>query len=423
MSVILGCIADDFTGATDLASFLVASGMRTIQLTGLPDDHIALPDADAVVVALKSRTQKTEDAVTDSLAALELLQGFGCQQFYFKYCSTFDSTEQGNIGPVADALLDAIGASFTVACPALPINGRMVYNGYLFVNGRLLNESGMEHHPLTPMTDSDLVRFLGKQTSGNVGLVDFSTVDTGADAISDAFTELAKTHRYAVVDALTDKDMLEVSHACRHLKLVTGGSGLAPGLVDNCVEKGLLVKSENSDHLDTVSGGTLVLSGSCSSATQEQVQAYKKKGPSFRIDPVAIKGGEQTVDQVMEWIEANTTDDTPILIYSTDSPQAVKECQEQLGVEDACNLIEAMFADIVKKAAERGVRKFIVAGGETSGSVVQALGVTALRIGPAIAPGVPVTQALTEVPILLALKSGNFGDRDFFRKAVEMINS
>ena len=422
MSIILGCIADDFTGATDLASFLVASGMRTIQLTGLPEDQIALPDADAVVVALKSRTQKTKDAVSDSLAALKLLQSFGCHQFYFKYCSTFDSTEKGNIGPVADALLDAIGASFTVACPALPVNGRTVYNGYLFVNGRLLSESGMENHPLTPMTDSDLVRFLGRQTNGDVGLVDYSTVDTGADTISAAFAELAKTHRYAVVDALTGKDMLEIGHACRHLKLVTGGSGLAPGLVDNCVEKGLLVRGENSDHLDTVSGGTLILSGSCSSATREQVAIYKELGPSFRIDPVAIKDGEQTVDQVMEWIEANTTKDAPVLIYSTDSPQAVKECQEQLGVEDACNLIEAMFADIVAEAAKRGVRKFIVAGGETSGSVVQSLGVKALRIGPAIAPGVPVTQALTKVPILLALKSGNFGDRDFFRKAVEMMS-
>ena len=422
MSVILGCIADDFTGATDLASFLVASGMRTIQLTGLPDDHIALPDADAVVIALKSRTQKTEDAVADSLAALKLLQSFGCHQFYFKYCSTFDSTEQGNIGPVADALLDAIGASFTVACPALPVNGRTVYNGYLFVNGRLLNESGMENHPLTPMTDSDLVRFLGKQTNGKVGLVDFSTVDTGADAISAAFTELEKKHRYAVVDALTDKDMLEISHACRHLKLVTGGSGLAPGLVDNYMEKGLLVKSENSGRLDTVPGGTLILSGSCSSATQEQVAVYKDNGPSFRIDPIAIKSGEQNLAQIMKWIEVNTTNDSPVLIYSTDSPQAVKECQEQLGVEEACILIERMFAETVKEAAEKGVRKFIVAGGETSGSVVQALGVTALRIGPAIAPGVPVTQALTKVPMLLALKSGNFGDRDFFRKAVEMMS-
>lgn len=422
MSVILGCIADDFTGATDLASFLVASGMRTIQLTGLPEDQIALPDADAVVVALKSRTQKTEDAVTDSLAALKLLQSFGCQQFYFKYCSTFDSTEKGNIGPVADALLDAIGASFTVACPALPVNGRTVYNGYLFVNGRLLSESGMENHPLTPMTDPDLVRFLGRQTNGNVGLVDYSTVDTGAGAISTAFAELAKTHRYAVVDALNGKDMLEIGHACRHLKLVTGGSGLAPGLVDNCVEQRLVVRSENSDHLDTVAGGTLILSGSCSSATRDQVEVYKEKGPSFRINPVAIRDGEQTVDQVMEWIEANTKEGAPVLIYSTDSPQAVKECQDQLGVEDACRLIEAMFADIVGEAAQRGVRKFIVAGGETSGSVVQALGVTALRIGPAIAPGVPVTQALTKVPMLLALKSGNFGDRDFFRKAVEMMS-
>jgi len=421
MTVVLGCIADDVTGATDLAGFLVASGMRTIQLTGLPDEHLALPDADAVVIALKSRTQKTEDAVADSLSALKLLQDLGCHQFYFKYCSTFDSTEQGNIGPVADALLDTIGLPFTVACPALPVNGRTIYNGYLFVNGRLLNDSGMENHPLTPMTDPDIVRFLGKQTGGKVGLVDFTTVDKGADDISAALYELKETHRYAVVDALTDNDMKEIGHACHHLKLVTGGSGLAAGLVDNYVEEGLLVRSKNSDRLDDIAGGTIILSGSCSSATWEQVTVYKNRAPSLRLDPIDIKNGGQTLAQVMEWVEENT-DDTPVLIYSTDTPQAVGECQERLGAEEACIVVEEMFAGIVKEAAKRGVRKFIVAGGETSGAVVQAIGVKALRIGPTIAPGVPVTQALSTPAVLLALKSGNFGDRDFFRKAVRMMS-
>ena len=421
MGVILGCIADDFTGATDLASFLVSSGMRTVQIAGLPEERFTLPDVDAVVLALKSRTQKIEDAVADSLSALTFLQDIGCRQFYFKYCSTFDSTEQGNIGPVADALLDVLGSPFTLACPALPVNGRTIYNGYLFVNGRLLSESGMENHPLTPMRDSDLVRFLGKQTDGKVGLVNSTTVKMGAEAISTALSELEKTYRYAIVDALTDNDMLEIGHGCRNLKLVTGGSGLAAGLVDNYVEEGLLVKSKNSDRLDNISGNTLILSGSCSSATQEQVAVYRENGFSLKLDPVAIKNGDQTLDHVIDWLKEYGGAD-PALIYSTDTPEAIRECQEQLGAEEACSLIEMMFAEIVKEAVKWGVRKIIVAGGETSGSVVQALNVNTLRIGPAIAPGVPVTQTITTTPMLLALKSGNFGDRDFFRKAVEMMS-
>jgi len=421
MSIILGCIADDFTGATDLASFLVASGMRTIQLTGLPGDQFILPDTDAVVVALKSRTQKTEEAVADSLSALKFLQDLKCHQFYFKYCSTFDSTEQGNIGLVADALLDAIGVSFTIACPALPINGRTIYNGYLFVNGRLLSESGMENHPLTPMTDPDLVRFLGKQTNGKVGLVNSTIVDKGADDIAAMFSELEKRYRYAVVDALTDKDMIEIGRGCRHLKLVTGGSGLAAGLADNYVEEGFLSKRKNFDQFDNISGGIMILSGSCSPVTQEQVAVYKNKGPSLRLEPVAIKRGQQTLTHVMEWIAVHA-DNGPVLIYSTDTPRAIKEYQDKIGIEEVCSLIEEMFAEIVKEAVKRGVRKFIIAGGETSGSVVQALEVKALRIGPTIAPGVPVTETLTQVPMLLALKSGNFGDSDFFAKAVQMMS-
>lgn len=422
MGVILGCIADDFTGATDLASFLVSSGMRTVQITGLPEDQFTPPDVDAVVIALKSRTQKIEDAVADSLSALSFLQDIGCRQFYFKYCSTFDSTEQGNIGPVADALLDALGSPFTIACPALPVNGRTIYNGYLFVNGRLLSESGMENHPLTPMRDSDLVRFLGRQTDGKVGLVNSTTVKRGAEAISAALLELEKRYRYAIVDAVTDNDMLEIGHGCRNLKLVTGGSGLAAGLVDNYVGEGLLVKSKNFDRLDNISGNILILSGSCSSATQEQVVVYRAKGPSLKLDPVAIKNGDQTLDHVIGWLKEYNSGADPALIYSTDTAGAVRECQDKLGAEEACSLIEMMFAEIVKEAVKWRVRKIIVAGGETSGSVVQALNVSTLRIGPAIAPGVPVTQTITTTPMLLALKSGNFGDRDFFRKAVEMMS-
>jgi uncharacterized protein YgbK (DUF1537 family) len=420
MSVLLGCIGDDFTGSTDLASFLVASGMRTIQLTGLPDSTYDLADVDAAVISLKSRTQEPKAAVADSLRALKWLQSYDCKQYYFKYCSTFDSTEKGNIGPVADALLDAIGESFTIACPALPINGRTVYNGYLFVNGVLLNESGMQHHPLTPMNDANLVRVLGRQTSGKVGLVDQTTVSMGAEAIRKRYAEMAASYRYAVVDALFAKDLIEIGHAGSELKLLTGGSGLAIGLADNFEKKGLFTKEPHAARLDRVEGEALILSGSCSKATLEQVAVFKAEHPALKLDPLALHQGSQTTEQVMQWFEGHRHQG-PLMVYATDHPEAVRRCQEEIGNDLAGTLVEKAFAEIACAAATLGVTHFIVAGGETSGAVVQALGVKAIKIGPPIAPGVPVTQTLGDKPLLLALKSGNFGDRDFFAKALQMM--
>lgn len=420
MTVLLGCIGDDFTGSTDLASFLVASGMRTVQLTGLPDEKEELSDVDAAVISLKSRTQPPERAVADSLRALRWLQSQGCVQYYFKYCSTFDSTDQGNIGPVTDALLDALGAPFTIVCPALPVNGRTVYNGYLFVNGVLLNESGMEHHPLTPMTDANLVRVLGRQARGRVGLVDHKTVSAGAEAIRKRYAELAGSHRYAVVDALSTADLIEIGHASRELKLLTGGSGLSIGLADNYEKQGLFTRGRQAARLDRIAGDALILSGSCSNATQEQVAVFKAERPALKLDPLALQEGSQRSEAVLQWIEAHRHEG-PLMVYATDRPEAVRRCQEKLGRQRAGALVEDTFGDIARGAVMRGFARLIVAGGETSGAVVQALGVKAIRVGPPIAPGVPVTQTLGEPPLLLALKSGNFGDRDFFAKALAMM--
>jgi len=421
MSVLLGCIGDDFTGSTDLAGFLVASGMRTIQLTGLPKETMDLSGVDAVVISLKSRTQEMQAAVADSLSALKWLQSFGCRQYYFKYCSTFDSTEKGNIGPVADALLDALEEGFTIACPSLPVNGRTVYNGYLFVNGVLLNESGMQDHPLTPMKDANLVRVLGLQVRGKVGLIDYATVSMGAEAIQKRYAELAGSHRYAVVDTLSTKDLIEIGHASADLKLLTGGSGLAIGLADNFEKKGWFIRESDAARLDRIEGEALILSGSCSRATLEQVALFKAEHPAFKLDPLALHRGSQTFDEVMQWLEAHRHEG-PLMVYASDQPEAIRRCQEELGSEQAGTLIEQTFAQIARAAAGRGVTRFIVAGGETSGAVVQALRIKALKIGPPIAPGVPVTQALGERPLLLALKSGNFGSPDFFAKALEMMS-
>lgn len=422
MSLLLGCIADDFTGASDLASFMVASGLRTVQLIGVPEKPVDLGGAQAVVIALKSRTQATAAAVRDSLAALRWLQVQGCERFYFKYCSTFDSTSQGNIGPVADALLDALGEPFTIACPALPVNGRTVYNGYLFVDGRLLNESGMEQHPLTPMTDASLVRLLDAQTRGRVELVNSATLSEGAEVTRAAFDRLVvEGVRYAIVDTLDNDDLVTIGRAARHLKLVTGGSGLAIGVAASLAEEAILPRQPGSDRLAPVGGDAVVLSGSCSVMTRQQVAVFAEQHPSLKIDPLALHQGQQDVDSVLQWF-LEWRERGPVMIYATDEPEAIRHSQAQLGVEQAGAIVETFMACLVEALAAQGVRKFVVAGGETSGAVVKALEVVALQIGPSIAPGVPLTRSLGDIPALMALKSGNFGDRDFFDKALEMMH-
>ncbi|MFL9942365.1 3-oxo-tetronate kinase [Paraburkholderia graminis] len=415
---LLGCIADDFTGATDLANILVRGGIRTVQTIGVPDQRTKI-EADALVVALKSRTIPAKQAVRQSLHALEWLRAQGCRQFFFKYCSTFDSTPRGNIGPVADALLDALKDDFTIACPAFPENGRTVFRGNLFVGDVLLNESGMESHPLTPMSDSNLVRVLQRQTKSKVGLIRYDAISSGVEEIRACIDELKQNGvRLAIADALTDRDLYTLGKACRDHALVTGGSGMALGLPQNFHSADLLVYSGQAADLQPIDGKSVVLAGSASRATNAQVAEWRAGKPSFRIDPMALSRGEPVVDNAIQF--ARTHDET-VLIYATSSPDEVKIVQRELGVEKAGHIVEEALASIACKLRDTGVRKFVVAGGETSGAVVQALGVRSLRIGPQIDPGVPATQSVSingEVPLALALKSGNFGAADFFAKAL-----
>ncbi|WP_250536320.1 3-oxo-tetronate kinase [Caballeronia sp. AZ10_KS36] len=420
---VLGCIADDFTGATDLASMLVRGGMRTVQTIGVPASDTRL-DADAVVVALKSRTIEAADAVAQSLAALDWLRAQGCRQFFFKYCSTFDSTDAGNIGPVAEALLDALagqsGADFTIACPAFPENKRTVYRGHLFVGDALLSESGMEHHPLTPMRDPNLVRVLQRQSKSKVGLIASDTVAAGADAVRGAIASLrADGVRLAIADALTDADLRTLGAACADLALVTGGSGVAIGLPENFRRAGLIEPNDKAADLPAVEGAALVLAGSASKATNAQVAEWIAARPAYRVDPRALARGEAVVDEALAFIDAHAPQ--PVLVYATASPDEVKAVQQELGSAAAGQLVEDALAAIAREARARGVRRFVVAGGETSGAVVQALGVQMLQIGPPIDPGVPVTVSVGDTPLALALKSGNFGARDFFDKALRYI--
>jgi 3-dehydrotetronate 4-kinase len=418
--MLLGCIADDFTGATDLANMLVRGGMRTIQAIGVPTAPID-QEVDAVVVALKSRTIDPADAVAQSLSALDWLQQAGCPQFYFKYCSTFDSTPKGNIGPVADALMQALGTDFTIACPAFPEAGRTIFRGYLFVADQLLSESGMKDHPLTPMTDANLVRVLAPQTGAKVGLIRYDVLARGAAGVREEISALRRQNvGIAIADALGQSDLDCLVEACADLPLLTAGSGVGLAIADYHRRSGRLPHAAVAARLPQVKGLAAVLSGSCSEATNAQVAHWTRSRPGFRIDPRKLAAGQPVIEEALAWAKEHLRSG-PVLIYATSTPPEVKAVQRELGMERAGALVEQALAGIGQDLVGAGVKRLIVAGGETAGAVVGALGIRSLRIGPQIDPGVPWTESVDDKPIALALKSGNFGAADFFSKALAQL--
>jgi uncharacterized protein YgbK (DUF1537 family) len=416
--MLLGGVADDLTGATDLALMLTREGMRTLLSAGLPPPDLDVAAVDAVVVALKSRTIAAAEAVRQSRAAAQALLGLGARRLFFKYCSTFDSTDAGNIGPVIEALLDLTASAVTIACPAFPRAGRTVYAGYLFVNGVPLNESPMKDHPLTPMRDANLVRVLQRQTSLPVGLVAMPTVAAGAAAIRAAVEAGAASRRVFIVDAIADDDLRAIGAALSQLPLVTGGSGVAIGLPQAYREAGLLAAlAAPPQRLHAPPGRRAILAGSCSAATRAQVKAAIAAGlPRLRVDPLEIASGTQTSRTVLDWIDRQPAD-KPFLVYSSDDPGAVGEAQQRLGRAAAGTIVEDLFGAVAAALPRRGITQLIVAGGETSGAVMQALDARVLTLGPEIDPGVPWTLSRGGVEMALALKSGNFGTEDFFLKA------
>lgn len=419
MKLLLGAVADDFTGATDLANMLARAGMRTVLALGRPQPGDPVPEAEAVVVALKSRTAPVAAAVADSVAAWQWLAEAGAEQCYFKYCSTFDSTPDGNIGPVALALLKETGSDFTVYCPAFPEAGRTIYQGHLFVFENPLNESPLKDHPLTPMTDANLMRWLSPQLGGEaVGLIPFAAVEAGVKGVALAIHQLrARGIRHAVVDALTDRHLEVLGHAVADLPLVTAGSGLGLGLPDNFGRAGKLAGGP-ADLLPEIGGPCLMLSGSCSAATNAQLARWEAAdGATLRLDPLELANGRMNTEAAWEWAGARL-DELPVLIAATQSPEQVREAQARLGPARAATLVEETLAGIATRARAQGVRRFIVAGGETSGAVAAALGVLRLAVGPQIAPGVPWCATIDDTPTALALKSGNFGAETFFADAL-----
>ncbi|MEM7567462.1 MAG: 3-oxo-tetronate kinase [Pseudomonadota bacterium] len=415
--MLLGCIGDDFTGSSDLANTLAnraEGGLRAVQYTGVPTGPAA-SDVEAGVVALKSRTIPVEDAVAQSLAALEWLRGQGCKQFFFKYCSTFDSTAEGNIGPVIDALMKALGTDRTIVCPAFPATGRSLYQGHLFVGDRLVSESGMENHPLTPMTDADIRRWLRPQTKQGVGHVAAPDVFAGADALRTAIDrEVSEGRPVIVVDAIRDADLLTIGAAVHDMPLITGGSGIALGLPANFAERRRADAAGSAWTGDA--GPAALLSGSCSNMTRAQVAQHKARGPAKEIDPDAVMAGSLDIAALARWA---LEQESPALLYSSAYPEIVKAAQVRHGPKLA-GAIEETFAALARALVEAGARRLVVAGGETSGAVVEGLGLDTLEIGPEIAPGVPALKA-SDRPLWLTLKSGNFGARDFFAEAVDVL--
>ena len=415
----LGCIADDFTGGTDLSSNLVKRGFRTIQTLGIPSAGEQLRDVDAVVVALRSRTIPASEAKALSVEALQWLQSIGCRRFYFKYCSTFDSTPQGNIGSVTDALLDALGEPFTVVCPAFPDNGRTVYRGHLFVHDQLLNESGMQNHPLTPMTDPNVLRLLAAQTPSRIGLIRFDTITQGTEAVRRTIAELRDSSiRMAVTDTTSNRDLEILGEAVLDLRLVTGGSGLALGL------RSPVTDAKSASGFEMPAGQRAILAGSCSRATLSQIEQSKPFYPAFQIKPLELERDyAAALGRVLSWSADSLEKGNTLLIYSSEPPAGLMVTQSRLGLQRSSELVERALSDVALELVARGVRQLIIAGGETSGAIVNALKIRALRIGREISPGVPWTLGMGgSWPVALALKSGNFGATDFFTEAWKVLS-
>ena len=412
--MLLGCIGDDFTGSSDLANTLAKAGMAVVQYSGVPSAPAA-SSVEAGVIALKSRSIPAAEAIKQSLVALKWLQDQGCKQFFFKYCSTFDSTDDGNIGPVAEALASALAADQVIVCPAFPGTGRAVFQGHLFVKDQLLSDSPMKDHPLTPMRDADLRNVLGRQSRGAVGHVPMAVVAAGSDAIRDALAAEALHGRHLiVVDAIHDEDLMAIGAAARDLVLVTGGSGVAMGLPANFAKTGQISAIGLDWHGQA--GRCAVLSGSCSEATRRQIASHAKTGAQYEIDVAGVMRDEVTVDGLVNWLLAQ--DGLPVL-YSSASPKAVQDVQAEFGMKAVADRLDKLFGDLAIALVGAGIERLVVAGGETSGAVVEALRLNALSMGPEIDPGVPAMRAGPNLTI--ALKSGNFGGDDFFEKAAAIL--
>ena len=422
MTTFLGCIADDFTGATDLASMLARSGVNVSLRIGVP---LSTPEntAEIEVIALKTRSISASKAIEESLSALKWLNEAGAKKYFFKYCSTFDSTAEGNIGPVSEALMNELKVDQTIYCPAFPENGRSIYMGNLFVGQKLLSESSMKDHPLTPMNDSNLMRLLSAQVSRRVGLADRIVVNSGVNSLKEKLISLKENDvPHVIVDAVADTDLDTIASACQDMDFITGGSALAMPLAEFYKASGKISANDNSFMNKKLNTGSIILSGSCSEMTIIQVKNFIQRGAAaFQLDPIDL--AENGVKKVLDWLSSQDFTKN-IIIYATSDPDTVKKVQAELGVDMAGKIVEQGLSECAIAARELGVKNFIIAGGETSGAITKALNVRQLDIGIEIAPGVPWTfSGKRNNQIALSLKSGNFGSEEFFTEALSKLEN
>jgi len=422
MTTFLGCIADDFTGATDLASMLARSGVNVSLRIGVP---LSTPEntAEIEVIALKTRSISASKAIEESLSALKWLKEAGAKKYFFKYCSTFDSTAEGNIGPVSEALMNELKVDQTIYCPAFPENGRSIYMGNLFVGQKLLSESSMKDHPLTPMNDSNLMRLLSAQVSRRVGLADRIVVNSGVNSLKEKLISLKENDvPHVIVDAVADTDLDTIASACQDMDFITGGSALAMPLAEFYKASGKISAVDNSFMNKKLNTGSIILSGSCSEMTIIQVKNFIQRGAAaFQLDPIDL--AENGVKKVLDWLSSQDFTKN-IIIYATSDPDTVKKVQAELGVDMAGKIVEQGLSECAIAARELGIKNFIIAGGETSGAITKALNVRQLDIGIEIAPGVPWTfSGKRNNQIALSLKSGNFGSEEFFTEALNKLEN
>ena len=422
MTTFLGCIADDFTGATDLASMLARSGVNVSLRIGVP---LSTPEntAEIEVIALKTRSISASKAIEESLSALKWLKEAGAKKYFFKYCSTFDSTAEGNIGPVSEALMNELKVDQTIYCPAFPENGRSIYMGNLFVGQKLLSESSMKDHPLTPMNDSNLMRLLSAQVSRRVGLADRIVVNSGVNSLKEKLISLKENDvPHVIVDAVADTDLDTIASACQDMDFVTGGSALAMPLAEFYKASGKISANDNSFMNKKLNTGSIILSGSCSEMTIIQVKNFIQRGAAaFQLDPIDL--AENGVKKVLDWLSSQDFTKN-IIIYATSDPDTVKKVQAELGVDMAGKIVEQGLSECAIAARELGIKNFIIAGGETSGAITKALNIRQLDIGIEIAPGVPWTfSGKRNNQIALSLKSGNFGSEEFFTEALSKLEN
>jgi len=422
MTTFLGCIADDFTGATDLASMLARSGVNVSLRIGVP---LSTPEntAEIEVIALKTRSISASKAIEESLSALKWLKEAGAKKYFFKYCSTFDSTAEGNIGPVSEALMNELKVDQTIYCPAFPENGRSIYMGNLFVGQKLLSESSMKDHPLTPMNDSNLMRLLSVQVSRRVGLADRIVVNSGVNSLKEKLISLKENDvPHVIVDAVADTDLDTIASACQDMDFITGGSALAMPLAEFYKASGKISANDNSFMNKKLNTGSIILSGSCSEMTIIQVKNFIQRGAAaFQLDPIDL--AENGVKKVLDWLSSQDFTKN-IIIYATSDPDTVKKVQAELGVDMAGKIVEQGLSECAIAARELGIKNFIIAGGETSGAITKALNIRQLDIGIEIAPGVPWTfSGKRNNQIALSLKSGNFGSEEFFTEALSKLEN